>query len=73
VQVVDAAQVPDRPDSAYRLLILVSAIVCALPVGLAVALAAELAAALRAWRRHAGSWKRAIEAACVVTLSGGAQ
>ncbi len=73
VQVVDPAQIPDRPDSAYRFLVVAGALMCALPAGLAIAFAAELAAALRAIRRQASSWKQAIELACAQVLRGGAR
>ncbi len=73
VQVVDGAQAPDRPDSANRYVVAACALVCALPLGLAAAFAAELNALLRAYRAQAGSWKLAIEMACVTALSGGAR
>lgn len=73
VQVIDAAQIPDRPDSALRYMVAACALVSALPLGLAIAFAAELGAALRAYRRQAGSWKHAIELACTTALSGGAR
>jgi tyrosine-protein kinase Etk/Wzc len=73
VQVVDPAQIPDRPDSAFRYFVIAGALLCALPAGLALAIAAELAAALRACRRQAGSWKQAIELACAHALNGGSR
>jgi len=73
VQVIDAAQIPDRPDSALRYMVAACALVSALPLGLAIAFAAELGATLRAYRRQAGSWKHAIELACTTALSGGAR
>jgi tyrosine-protein kinase Etk/Wzc len=73
VQVVDAAQVPDRPDSAYRYVVAACALLCALPLGLASAFLAELNAALRAYRAQTSSWKQTIELAWATALSGGAR
>jgi len=64
-QVVDAAAVPDRPTSLFRIWIALGALLVSLPL----ALATEAVAVLRALRRHAGSWSLALEEA----WSGGAQ
>jgi tyrosine-protein kinase Etk/Wzc len=71
VQIVDPAQIPDRPDSAYRYFVIACALAGALPVGLALAFAAELAAVLRTYRAQASSWKQAIEHAFSAIVHGG--
>jgi capsule polysaccharide export protein KpsE/RkpR len=68
-QVVDAAAVPDRPDSLFRIWIVLGALLVSLPLALAFALAAEAVAVLRAHLRRAGSWTLALEQA----WGGGAQ
>jgi hypothetical protein len=52
---------PDRPDSLYRVWILLAGIVCSLPLALLIAAAAEVAAILRRSRRRTGSWVAALE------------
>jgi tyrosine-protein kinase Etk/Wzc len=73
VQVVDGAQVPDRPDSAYRYGVAACALLCAVPLGLASAFLAELSAVLRAYRARTNSWKQTVALACAAVLSGGAR
>jgi len=60
VQVVDPAQVPDRPSSLYRMLIAIAAVLFALPMGLLAACAVEVTADALAARRKAGSWTNAL-------------
>jgi capsule polysaccharide export protein KpsE/RkpR len=62
-QVVDAAAVPDRPVSLFRLWIVLGAMLVSLPLALALALAIEAVEVLRAHRRRAGSWILALEQA----------
>jgi uncharacterized protein involved in exopolysaccharide biosynthesis len=62
-QVVDAAAVPDRPTSLYRIWIVLGALLVSLPLAMALALAIEAVAALRALLRRAGSWPLALEVA----------
>ncbi len=61
IQVVEPAAVPDQPDSAHRLWILLAALICSLPLALLTALAAEVIATLRRFRRQSGSWPAALE------------
>ncbi|MGA8730506.1 MAG: Wzz/FepE/Etk N-terminal domain-containing protein [Terracidiphilus sp.] len=61
VQIVEPAVEPDRPDSSYRLWILLAALVCSLPLALLAALAAEVIAIVRRARRRSGSWPAALE------------
>jgi len=68
-QVVDAAAVPDRPTSLFRIWIALGTLLASLPLALTLALATEAVAVLRALRHHAGSWSRALEEA----WSGGAR
>jgi uncharacterized protein involved in exopolysaccharide biosynthesis len=63
VQVVDAAVVPDRPVSQFRVWIVLGGLLLSLPLALLIALAAEALAALRALRLRAGSWPLALEQA----------
>jgi uncharacterized protein involved in exopolysaccharide biosynthesis len=63
VQIVDPAVAPDRPSSAYRLWILIGALLGSLPLGLLVAVLAELIAILRRYRSQSGSWATAFEEA----------
>jgi len=65
VQIVDAAAVPDRPGSLYRLWIVLAALFAALPLALAIALGTEVGAILRAQRRRTGSWPLALESAWI--------
>jgi uncharacterized protein involved in exopolysaccharide biosynthesis len=60
-QVVDAAAVPDRPTSLFRIWIVLGALLVSLPLALALALATEAVEVLRAFRRHSGSWPLAME------------
>jgi capsule polysaccharide export protein KpsE/RkpR len=62
-QVVDAAAVPDRPTSLFRIWIVLGALLMSLPLAMALALATETVAALRALLRCAGSWPLALEVA----------
>lgn len=61
VQVVDPATVPDRPNSLYRVWILLGAMLAALPLSLLAARVAEIIARLRIIRRHSGSWAATLE------------
>jgi uncharacterized protein involved in exopolysaccharide biosynthesis len=60
-QVVDAAAVPDRPTSLYRIWIVLGALLVSLPLALMIALGAEAIEALRALHRRTGSWSLALE------------
>jgi uncharacterized protein involved in exopolysaccharide biosynthesis len=62
-QVVDAAAVPDRPTSLFRIWIALGVLLLSLPMALALALVAEAITFLRGLRRSAGSWPLALEAA----------
>jgi uncharacterized protein involved in exopolysaccharide biosynthesis len=62
IQVVDPAQIPDRPSSLYRWWILASGLIAAVPLALCVAWSVEAAVVARSWRRQAGSWNAAFEA-----------
>jgi uncharacterized protein involved in exopolysaccharide biosynthesis len=62
-QVIDAAAVPDRPASLYRIWIVLGALLVSLPLALALALAIEAVAALRALLLRTGSWPLALEVA----------
>jgi capsule polysaccharide export protein KpsE/RkpR len=62
-QVVDAAIVPDRPTSLFRIWIVLGALLMSLPLAMALALATETVAALRALLLRAGSWPLALEVA----------
>jgi uncharacterized protein involved in exopolysaccharide biosynthesis len=68
-QVVDAAAVPERPVSLFRIWIVLGALLVSLPLALALALATEAVEVLLAHRRCAGSWPLALEQA----WSGGAR
>ena len=61
VQVVDPAIVPDRPSSRYRLWILISGLVFALPIAIVTALIAETVSVARRLRRTYGCWSAAFE------------
>jgi uncharacterized protein involved in exopolysaccharide biosynthesis len=63
VQVVDAAVIPDRPVSLFRVWIVLGGLLVALPLALLIALVTEAVAVLRALRRRAGSWTLALEEA----------
>ena len=56
VQIVDAAFVPDRPSSLYRIWIALGSLLGALPLALIAARLAELAAGALRLRRRFGSW-----------------
>ena len=60
-QIVDAAVVPDRPASQFRIWIVLGALLVSLPLALALALATEAVVVLRILRRRAGSWTLALE------------
>jgi capsule polysaccharide export protein KpsE/RkpR len=60
-QVIDAAAIPDRPTSLFRIWIVLGALLVSLPLALAFALATEAVEVLRSLRRHAGSWPLALE------------
>jgi uncharacterized protein involved in exopolysaccharide biosynthesis len=68
-QIVDAAVVPDRPASQFRVWIVLGALLVSLPLALALALATEAVEVLRNLRRRAGSWTLVLEDA----WSGGAR
>lgn len=61
IQIVEPAVVPDRPDSEYKIWIMLGAAFLALPLGLLTAAAAEVGSILRRCRANAGSWPKAIE------------
>jgi uncharacterized protein involved in exopolysaccharide biosynthesis len=65
IQIVDPALVPDRPIYTFKLLIVLAALLCALPLALLAAAAAELIAILRRFRRGSDSWTDALQAAIV--------
>ena len=69
VQIVDPAAVPDRPDSLYKIWIVLAALLLSLPAALLIALATEVAAVLGNYRRRSDSWAVALEEA----WAGGAQ
>ena len=60
-QVVDAAVVPDRPNSQFRIWIVLAGLLLALPLALLTALGTEVVEALRALRRRSASWTEALE------------
>jgi uncharacterized protein involved in exopolysaccharide biosynthesis len=62
IQVVDAATVPDRPSSRYRLWIFLCGLLAAIPLGLTAALAAEFRSILLHERSRSGSWAGVLEA-----------
>jgi uncharacterized protein involved in exopolysaccharide biosynthesis len=62
VQVVDPAVIPDRPNSLYKVWIVLGALVAALPLALLTARAAEAVALVRRIRRRSGSWAAMFEA-----------
>jgi len=62
-QIIDAAAVPDRPTSLFRIWIVLGALLASLPLALVLALAAEAVVVLRNLRRRAGSWFMALEQA----------
>lgn len=61
IQVVEPAVELDRPDSSYRLWILLGALVLSLPLALLTALVAEVIAIVRRSRRRSGSWHATLE------------
>jgi uncharacterized protein involved in exopolysaccharide biosynthesis len=61
VQIVDAAVVPDRPTSLFRIWIVLGALLVSLPLALALALATEAVEVLLNHRRRSGSWILALE------------
>jgi uncharacterized protein involved in exopolysaccharide biosynthesis len=63
IQIVDPAAVPDRPNSHYRIWIVLAALLFSLPAGLLTALTSEVVAVLRSFRRRSGSWAAALEQA----------
>ncbi|MGA2348925.1 MAG: Wzz/FepE/Etk N-terminal domain-containing protein [Terracidiphilus sp.] len=63
VQIVDAAAVPDRPDSLYKIWIVVTALLLSLPAALLIALGAEVFALVGNYRRRTSSWAEALEEA----------
>ena len=65
IQIVDPAVVPDRPSYTFKLVIVLAALLSALPLALLTAAAAEVAAILRRCRRGSDSWTAAAEAAIV--------
>jgi uncharacterized protein involved in exopolysaccharide biosynthesis len=66
IQVVEPAVVPDRPESSYKLLIILGALVFALPLSLLAAAGAEVLSILRGARQRAGSWAAALEEVVIV-------
>jgi capsule polysaccharide export protein KpsE/RkpR len=62
-QVVDAAVVPERPLTLFRIWILLGTLLVSLPLALTLALATEATESLRDHRRRAGSWTKALEEA----------
>jgi tyrosine-protein kinase Etk/Wzc len=61
VQIVDPAVPPDRPNSLYKLAVLLGSLALALPVALFTALAAEVLVIFRRQRNRSGSWAVALE------------
>lgn len=61
VQIVDAAVVPDRPNSMYKIWILLAALLLALPLSLLTAGVAEIVSILFSCRRRSNSWPDALE------------
>jgi len=61
VQIVDAAAVPDRPNSLNKIWILLAVVLLSLPVGLLIALVTETVDVLRNCRRRSNSWVDALE------------
>jgi tyrosine-protein kinase Etk/Wzc len=61
IQIVEPAVDPDRPDSVYRLWIVLGALVLALPLALLTAAVAEVISILLSSRRRCGSWPDALE------------
>ncbi len=62
-QVVDAAVVPDRPASLFRVWIVLAGLLLALPMALVIALGTEAVEGLRDLRRRSDSWSAALEKA----------
>jgi uncharacterized protein involved in exopolysaccharide biosynthesis len=61
VQVVDPAIVPDRPNSYYRVWILIGGLVLAFPLALVTAVIAETISAARRLRSSYGCWTAVLE------------
>lgn len=61
IQVVEPAVPPDRPESMYKILILLVGIVLTVPIALSVGAATEFVQMLRISHRHVGSWLVAFE------------
>lgn len=61
VQIVDVATIPDRPFSLRKILIMVGALVVALPVALLIAAGIEMIAILLRKRKCAGSWSALLD------------
>jgi len=61
VQIVDAAVVPDRPNSLNKIWIALAVALLCLPVGLLIALLTEAVEVLRICRRRSDSWVQALE------------
>jgi uncharacterized protein involved in exopolysaccharide biosynthesis len=73
VQVVDPALIPERPNSLYKIWIVLGACLCALPAALLTACATETVSVLRGYRRRSGSWTLALETAFATVSAGGAR
>jgi uncharacterized protein involved in exopolysaccharide biosynthesis len=63
IQIVDPAVAPDRPDSRFKMWIVLAALFLCLPVALLIALGTEVVAILRGYHRRRGSWSLALEEA----------
>lgn len=61
IQVVDPAQVPDRPSSLYKWWVFAGGMIAALPLALVIAWIAEAIAVARSWRLQMGSWNKAFQ------------
>lgn len=61
IQVVEPAVAPDRPDSTYKILILLAGIVLAVPFALSIGAATEFISMLQFSRQRVGSWLAAFE------------
>lgn len=60
-QVVDAAVVPDHPNSQFGIWIVLAGLLLALPMALLTALGTEVVEAFLTLRRRSGSWSEALE------------
>ncbi len=61
IQIVEPAVVPDRPNSSYKIWIMIVSVLLAIPLALLTAAAVEVVSILRRSRARAGSWPAALE------------